>query len=65
MNETTAITTIYIGFLIFVGWVFVTTTSPWAFALLAFTPTIKWDKNSKKENKKIENTSNRKLSKNE
>jgi hypothetical protein len=60
MSETNSITAIYLGFLLFVAWVFFMTTSPWAFALLVFTPTVKTSKEGKniegkKENKKIEN----------
>lgn len=42
---------VFVSFLVFVGWVFVTTTSPWAFVLLMFIPTYKKEggDNNKKE----------------
>jgi ABC-type bacteriocin/lantibiotic exporter with double-glycine peptidase domain len=41
---------IFLGFLVFVGWVFTVTGSAWAFALLVFTPTITLSTKSKTKN---------------
>lgn len=54
---------IFLGFLVFVGWVFTVTGSAWAFALLVFTPTIKLK--SKSKTKSLDKKDETKILKNE